>query len=119
MDSEQLVCGGGRHVGRFPLGGSGGAESGDLGLEVLHRLVVPVHGREAQVGDRVQLAERAEDRDADVVGGDLGAPAGAKGLLDLLAELGQVMSDASICGLGQAAALAIVSARRRWPDLLG
>ncbi|MFN8505314.1 NAD(P)H-dependent oxidoreductase subunit E [Kouleothrix sp.] len=36
-----------------------------------------------------------------------------------LAELGQVMSDASICGLGQAAALAIVSARRRWPDLLG
>jgi NADH-quinone oxidoreductase subunit F len=34
-----------------------------------------------------------------------------------LAELGQVMTDASICGLGQAAALAIVSARSRWPEL--
>lgn len=35
-----------------------------------------------------------------------------------LAELGQVMTDASICGLGQAAALAILSARERWPELL-
>ena len=34
-----------------------------------------------------------------------------------LAELGQVMTDSSICGLGQAAAMAIVSARRRWPEL--
>lgn len=35
-----------------------------------------------------------------------------------LAELGQVMADASICGLGQAAATAILSAQRRWPELL-
>ena len=34
-----------------------------------------------------------------------------------LIELGQVMTDASICGLGQAASLAIVSARKRWPEL--
>jgi NADH-quinone oxidoreductase subunit F len=36
-----------------------------------------------------------------------------------LIELGQVMTDSSICGLGQAAALAIVSARQRWPELFG
>ena len=34
-----------------------------------------------------------------------------------LAELAQVMTDASICGLGQTAAMAIVSAQRRWPQL--
>lgn len=35
-----------------------------------------------------------------------------------LVELGRVMSDASICGLGQAASWAIVDAHRRWPALL-
>jgi NADH-quinone oxidoreductase subunit F len=35
---------------------------------------------------------------------------------DLL-ELGAVMTDASICGLGQAAATAIINAHRRWPAL--
>lgn len=35
-----------------------------------------------------------------------------------LLELGQVMTDASICGLGQTAAMAILSAGRRWPALL-
>jgi NADH-quinone oxidoreductase subunit F len=35
-----------------------------------------------------------------------------------LIELGQVMTDASICGLGQTAAMAILSAGRRWPELL-
>jgi len=34
-----------------------------------------------------------------------------------LIELGRVMADASICGLGQAAALAIISAHGRWPEL--
>jgi NADH-quinone oxidoreductase subunit F len=34
-----------------------------------------------------------------------------------LVELAQVMTDASICGLGQTAAMAIVSAQRRWPEL--
>jgi len=36
-----------------------------------------------------------------------------------LAELGQVMTDSSICGLGQTAAMAIMSARQRWPGLFG
>lgn len=34
-----------------------------------------------------------------------------------LIELGQVMTDTSICGLGQAASWAIVDANRRWPGL--
>jgi NADH-quinone oxidoreductase subunit F len=35
--------------------------------------------------------------------------------LDLLRELGQVMRDASICGLGQTASSAIESALARFP----
>jgi NADH-quinone oxidoreductase subunit F len=35
-----------------------------------------------------------------------------------LVELGRVMTDTSICGLGQAASWAIVDAHRRWPALL-
>ena len=35
-----------------------------------------------------------------------------------LIELGQVMTDTSICGLGQAASWAIIDAHRRWPALL-
>jgi NADH-quinone oxidoreductase subunit F len=35
-----------------------------------------------------------------------------------LAELGKVMTDTSICGLGQAASWAILDAKRRWPQLL-
>ena len=35
-----------------------------------------------------------------------------------LVELGQVMTDTSICGLGQAASWAIIDAHRRWPLLL-
>lgn len=38
---------------------------------------------------------------------------------DTLIELGAVMTDTSICGLGQAAALAIISAHERWPQLFG
>ncbi len=34
-----------------------------------------------------------------------------------LVELGRVMTDTSICGLGQAASLAILDAQERWPDL--
>jgi NADH-quinone oxidoreductase subunit F len=37
---------------------------------------------------------------------------------ETLLELGAVMTDTSICGLGQTAAMAILSAHRRWPDLL-
>ena len=35
--------------------------------------------------------------------------------LDLLKEIGQVMRDASICGLGQTASSVVESALRRWP----
>ena len=35
-----------------------------------------------------------------------------------LIELGQVMTDTSICGLGQAASWAIIDAHKRWPALL-
>jgi NADH-quinone oxidoreductase subunit F len=35
-----------------------------------------------------------------------------------LIELGRVMTDTSICGLGQAASWAIADANRRWPGLL-
>ena len=35
-----------------------------------------------------------------------------------LLELGQVMTDTSICGLGQAASWAILDAHRRWPTLM-
>jgi NADH-quinone oxidoreductase subunit F len=34
-----------------------------------------------------------------------------------LAELGQVMTDTSICGLGQTAAMAVVNAQQLWPAL--
>jgi NADH-quinone oxidoreductase subunit F len=36
---------------------------------------------------------------------------------ETLLELGQVMTDTSICGLGQTAALAILNARTHWPEL--
>jgi NADH-quinone oxidoreductase subunit F len=36
---------------------------------------------------------------------------------ETLVELGRVMTDTSICGLGQAASWAIVDANRRWPAL--
>ena len=36
---------------------------------------------------------------------------------ETLIELGAVMTDTSICGLGQAAAMAIVNAHRHWPGL--
>jgi NADH-quinone oxidoreductase subunit F len=36
---------------------------------------------------------------------------------DTLLELGAVMADTSICGLGQMAAMAIMNAHKRWPEL--
>ncbi|HUI43993.1 MAG TPA: NADH-ubiquinone oxidoreductase-F iron-sulfur binding region domain-containing protein, partial [Terriglobia bacterium] len=45
-----------------------------------------------------------------------GRPLGSVGHeLGLLQEIGQVMRDASICGLGQTASSAVESALRRWP----
>ncbi len=40
------------------------------------------------------------------------------GDVDTLLELGQVMTDTSICGLGQAAGWAVADAVKRWPELL-
>jgi NADH-quinone oxidoreductase subunit F len=39
------------------------------------------------------------------------------GDVDDLLELGVVMTDTSICGLGQTASLAVLNAYRNWPDL--
>ena len=68
-----------------------GAQEGDLGLEVVGGLEGPVDAGEPQVGDLVELAQRAEDGQADLVGGDLGAALAAQRVLDLLAEAGQVV----------------------------
>ena len=48
-----------------------GAELPDRGLEVLERVESLVDAREPQVGDLVELAERAEDREPDLVRVDL------------------------------------------------
>ncbi len=42
---------------------------------------------------------------------------GQSGDVDTLLELAQVMTDTSICGLGQAAGWAVVDAVKRWPEL--
>jgi NADH-quinone oxidoreductase subunit F len=41
--------------------------------------------------------------------------AGDGGRLD---DVGWTMADASLCGLGQTAASAVLSAMKRWPDLI-
>jgi NADH-quinone oxidoreductase subunit F len=43
---------------------------------------------------------------------------GQPGDVDTLLELAQVMSDTSICGLGQSAGWAVTDAVKRWPELL-
>ncbi len=47
-------------------------KGGDLVLEVVGGLEGAVHASEAQVGDLVEAAQRAEDRQAHLVGRDLG-----------------------------------------------
>ncbi|MEM7344699.1 MAG: NAD(P)H-dependent oxidoreductase subunit E, partial [Chloroflexota bacterium] len=42
---------------------------------------------------------------------------GRPGDVDTLLELAQVMTDTSICGLGQSAGWAVVDATKRWPEL--
>lgn len=44
---------------------------------------------------------------------------GRSGDVETLLELAQVMTDTSICGLGQSAGWAVTDAVRRWPKLLG
>jgi NADH-quinone oxidoreductase subunit F len=55
-------------------------------------------------------------RQAEILG-RIAAGHARQGDADTLIELGAVMTDTSICGLGQAAALAIVSAYGRWPQV--
>jgi NADH-quinone oxidoreductase subunit F len=38
--------------------------------------------------------------------------------LQRLEEIGRTMTDASICGLGQTASMAVLSALHRWPEML-
>ena len=63
-----------------------GSEGGDLRLEVGQGLEGAVDAGEAQVGDLVELPQGLEDRQADLVGLDLGGAVGADGLLDPLGE---------------------------------
>jgi hypothetical protein len=64
-----------------------GPQHRDLGLEVSGGLKGPVDAREAQVRDLVELSQRRQDRESDVVGGDLGAAAGTQRPLDLGAQV--------------------------------
>ena len=62
------------------------AQRGDLLLEILEGIERPIDGGEPQVRDLVQLAERPENRAADVVGADLGATGRPDVFLDPLRE---------------------------------
>src|SRR5215207_6107406 len=68
-------------------GGAHRTQVGDLLLEVLDRGEGAVHAREAQIGNLVELAQRAEDREPDLVARHLGAAARPHGLLDPLGQL--------------------------------
>ena len=62
------------------------AQRGDLPLEVVQRVERPVDAGEPQVGHLVELAQRPEDRQADLVARHLGRAPGPDGLLDPLRE---------------------------------
>src|SRR5690606_17866831 len=68
-----------------------GPQVGDLLLEVLDRLEGAVHAREPQVGHPVQLPQRAEDGQPDLVARHLGQACRSDGLLDLVRQLLQVV----------------------------
>ncbi|EGJ74316.1 putative transcriptional regulator NrdR [Streptomyces sp. Tu6071] len=65
------------------------AQLGDGGLEVLQRVERPVHGREPQVGDEVQLLKRPQYGETDIVRTQLGVPCRPQRLFDALTEQGQ------------------------------
>ena len=50
-----------------------GAQQGDRGLEVVEAVERLVDAGESQVGDLVELAQRSQDGQPDLVGVDLGA----------------------------------------------
>src|ERR1700754_606625 len=79
------VPGCGTSVGGLPAAGR--AELGDLLLEVLDGREGAVHTREPEVGDLIELAQRAEDGEPDLMARDLGGAARTDGLLDAVGEL--------------------------------
>src|SRR6478672_3590283 len=83
----------GRHpaLGLLPRRVTLGAQEGDGRLEVVEGVEGLVDGGEAQVRDLVELAQRLEDGQADLVRVDLCAPLAADGLLDALGEEGEVV----------------------------
>src|SRR5690606_2293001 len=87
-------------AGGLPLG----PQPGDLLLEVGQRLEAAVDRRELHVGDLVQLLQRAEDGQADLVRGHLGQAPAADLLLHPLAQHGQgVLGDrAALAGAADA-----------------
>src|SRR6478735_6357902 len=97
---------GGRHpaVWLLPQRVTLGAQEGDGRLEVLETVEGLVDGGETQVGDLVELAQRLEDGQADLVRVDLGAALAADGLLDALGEQRQVVlgDRAALTGLADA-----------------
>ena len=74
------------------LGGDpGAAQLGDGRLEILQGIEGGVDRGEAQVGDLVELAQRTEDRQADVMGVDERLTAGTDGLLDPVGQEREVV----------------------------
>ena len=85
--------------GGLIVGGSFEPQHLDLGVEVVGRLEGAVDAREAEVGHLVERAQRRQDREPDLVGVELGLAAQPQGVLDVLAEAGEL-------GVGDRAALA-------------
>src|SRR6202034_3999462 len=67
------------------------AQPGYLFLEVGQRLESPVHRGEAQVGNLVQVTERPQDREADLIGGNLPAAAAPDRVFYPLGQDGQLV----------------------------
>src|SRR5699024_5166335 len=67
------------------------AQRVDRGLEVFHRRERLVDAREAQIGDLVEFAQRAQNRQAHLVGVHFGHPGGAHGFFYLLGQECQIV----------------------------
>src|SRR3954452_20330314 len=92
------------------------AELGDLGLEVGERRERAVDRREPHVGDLVELTQRRQDGEADLVRGHLGAAAAPDRLLDLLGEQGERVLRHRPAGAGLADAVDDLCAAERLGD---
>src|SRR5689334_6052767 len=68
---------------------AGATEIGDLLLEVFYGGERAIDAREAEISHLVELAQRTEDGQPDLVAGDLGGTPGPDGLLDAVGELGE------------------------------